>query len=301
MQQILFITLSNIGDVVLTTPVLERLHQCYPAARIDIVTDARAQTVLTHCPYRGEIFLKEKRAGWRGLLRLLRHLHRTHYEVIVDLRTDGLAYLLRGRQRFTKWGARPLGAHAVQDHMGVIAMLGGTIPPTRVWLNEELHTAAAQRLAALPNARWLALGPGANWPPKIWPAERFAELTGLMKHDFDAVMLLGGPGDRERAATVAKHCALPCVDCSGTTAILEAAALLAQARCFVGNDSGLGHLASAVGTLTLTVFGPGRPLRYHPWGPRSAWLVAEDQNLESLTAQRVAEALRALLNSAARG
>lgn len=283
--------------MVLTTPVLTRLHQCYPDARIDIVTDARAQAVLTHCPYRGEIFLKKKRAGWRGMLRLLRQLRRTHYDVIVDLRTDGLAYLLRGRRRITKWGARPSGAHAVQDHMGVIAALGGAIPPTRVWLNEKLQTDAAQRLAALPNARWLALGPGANWPPKIWPAERFAALTGLIQHDFDAVMLLGGPGDRERAATVAAHCALPCLDFSGTTDILEAAALLAQARCFVGNDSGLGHLASAVGTPTLTVFGPGRPLRYHPWGPRNAWLVAEDQNLESLTAHQVADALRTLLSS----
>lgn len=302
MQQILFITLSNIGDVVLTTPVLERLHQCYPGARIDIVTDARAQAVLPHCPYRGEILLKDKHAGWRGVVRLLRDLRRTRYEVIVDLRTDGLAYLLRGQRRFTKWGARPLGPHAVQDHMGVIAALGGAIPPTRVWLSDELHATAAQQLAALPGARWLALGPGANWPPKIWAAERFAELVRLIQHDFDAVMLLGGPGDRERAATVAQQCALPCLDLSGTTSVLAAAALLARAQAFVGNDSGLGHLASAVGTPTLTVFGPGRPLRYHPWGPRSAWLVAEDQCLDSLSAQRVAEALRTLLiNSVTHG
>ena len=146
------------------------------------------------------------------------------------------------------------------------------------------------------------MGPGANWPPKIWAAERFAELVRLIQHDFDAVMLLGGPGDRERAATVAQQCALPCLDLSGTTSVLEAAALLARAQAFVGNDSGLGHLASAVGTPTLTVFGPGRPLRYHPWGPRNAWLVAEDQCLDSLSAQRVAEALRTLLiNSVTHG
>ncbi len=299
MQRVLFITLSNIGDVVLTTPALERLHQCYPDAVIDILTDARAREVLEHCPYRGAILLKQKRAGWRGLLRLVRTLRRTRYEVIVDLRTDGLAYLLRARRRYTKWGARPQGPHAVQDHMGVIAALGGAIPPTRIWLNDALRGYAATQLAALPGQRWLALGPGANWPPKIWAAERFRALVTLAKDSFDAVILLGGPNDRERAAGVAEDCALPCLNLCGVTNLLQAAAVLARARAFVGNDSGLGHLASAVGTPTLTVFGPGRPLRYHPWGPQCAWLVAEDQNLDSLSAHSVAERLRTLLEASA--
>ncbi len=297
MQRILFITLSNIGDVVLTTPVLERLHQCYPGAVIDILTDARAREVLEHCPYRGEILLKQKRAGWRGLVRLVRTLRRTRYEAIVDLRTDGLAYLLRARRRYTKWGARPLGAHAVEDHMGVITALGGAIPPTRIWLNAELEDYAATQLDALPGQRWLSLGPGANWPPKIWAAQRFRELVTLTKDTFDAVILLGGPNDRERAAEVAQDCALPCLNLCGETSLLQAAAVLARARVFAGNDSGLGHLASAVGTPTLTLFGPGRPLRYHPWGPHCAWIVTEDQNLDSLSAQNVAERLHTLLDA----
>ncbi len=181
MQRILFITLSNIGDVVLTTPVLERLHQCYPEAVIDILTDARAREVLEHCPYRGEIMLKQKRAGWHGLVRLVRTLRRTRYEVIVDVRTDGLAYLLRAQRRYTKWGTRPRGAHAVEDHMGVIAALGGAIPPTRIWLDDALRYYATTQLAHLPGQRWLALGPGANWPPKIWAAQRFRELVTLAK------------------------------------------------------------------------------------------------------------------------
>ena len=56
MQQILFITLSNIGDAIMTTPVLERLHQLYPDASIDLVCDPRSQSLFEHCPYRGEIF-----------------------------------------------------------------------------------------------------------------------------------------------------------------------------------------------------------------------------------------------------
>ena len=299
LQRILLITLSNIGDVVLTTPVLERLHQRYPEAVIDILTDARASELLTHCPYRGDILLKDKRAGWRGVLQLVRALRRSRYELIVDLRTDGLAYLLRAKRRYTKWGARPPGSHAVEDHMGVIAALGGAIPPTHIWLNDDLRGNAATQLMTLPGQRWLALGPGANSPPKIWAVERFRDMVTLTKESFDAVILLGGPADRERAACVAEDCALPCLNLCGATDLLQAAAVLARARAFVGNDSGLGHLASAVGTPTLTVFGPGRPLRYHPWGPQCAWIVAEDRNLDSLSAHSVAGRLRTLLEASA--
>ncbi|MGB5439175.1 MAG: glycosyltransferase family 9 protein, partial [Gammaproteobacteria bacterium] len=98
-RSILLITLSNIGDAVMTTPVLEALHHRYPKARIDIVTDARAGSLFEHCPYRGEIILKHK--GWRGTLALLKRLRTTRHDLVVDLRTDGLALLLHARRRLT--------------------------------------------------------------------------------------------------------------------------------------------------------------------------------------------------------
>ncbi len=90
-RHILLITLSNIGDALMTTPVLEALHRQYPQAVIDIVTDARASDLFEHCPYRGEIILKQK--GWRGTIALLKQLRVTRYDLIVDLRTDGLTLL----------------------------------------------------------------------------------------------------------------------------------------------------------------------------------------------------------------
>ncbi len=297
MRRILLITLSNIGDAVLTTPVLERLHQCFPEAVVDIVTDQRSSELFTHCPYRGEIILKHKRQGWRGLLRLMRTLRRTRYDLIVDLRTDGLAYLLRAHRALTKWGRRPLGPHAVQHHMGVItALTGPDIPPTRVWLDDASRAFAAEKLEELPGNRWLAVGPGANWLPKIWPVHRFRELASLLADYFDGVVLLGGPKDRERSQAVGEGLCLPHLDLTGRTGLLQAAALLERCHAFVGNDSGLGHLASAVGTPTLIVFGPGQPERYHPWGRYATWVRGAQERLENLSAETVAERLRSHLS-----
>ena len=294
--KILVITLSNIGDAVMTTPVLETLHLRYPDALIDLVADRRSAEIFRHCPYLGRIDFKEKRTGWRSTLKLVRDLRSTYYDLIVDLRTDGLAYLLRGRRRLAKWHARPQGPHAVQSHMGVLAALGeNNIPSTHIWLTPELNAKAEQYLRELPGTRWLALGPGANWEPKIWPAAQFQNLITLLQDRFDGVFLLGGPSDAARCKAVDSHCPLPCVNLAGQTGLLEATAILARATLFVGNDSGLGHLASAVGTPTLTLFGPGQPERYRPWGEHAYWLTNAEKDLNRLSAEQVASEIRRIM------
>lgn len=297
-QRILFITLSNIGDALMTTPALETLHRRYPTARIDLVADRRSDAIFHHCPYLEHIFYKDKTAGTRGLLKLIAQLRKQRYDLIVDLRTDGLAYLLRARRRLTKWHARPLGAHAVEQHMGVLAALGPLeIPPMRIWLTDELQTQAQQQLATQTSKTWLALGPGANWEPKIWPAARYRELANSVQTHFDGVLLLGGPGDIPRCTEVANGLQLPTLNVAGKTDLLQAAALLAQTRLFVGNDSGLGHLAAAVGRPTLTVFGPGQPQRYRPWGAASHWLTSAEADLTKLSVATVRAELIAMLTT----
>jgi ADP-heptose:LPS heptosyltransferase len=70
--------------------------------------------------------------------------------------------------------------------------------------------------------------------------------------------------------------------------LLQAAAVLKQIRFFAGNDSGLGHLASGVNTTTITIFGIGDPVRYHPWGNKARWLVGDGMNIENITVEYVA-------------
>ena len=273
-RRILLITLSNIGDAVLTTPVLEALHDKYPQAVMDIVTDARASELFNHCPYRGNIFLKHKQLGWRGTLALVKQLRGRRYDLIVDLRTDGLTLLLRARRCLTRRGGKPAGRHAVERHFGVIREREQleTIPPVHVWLTSVEHAYARHQLSGLPGQHWLALGPGARWEGKCWPADRFTALENELQTHFDAVILLGSMADRNSCALIEADLSLPCVNLAGKTGLLEVTAVLQQARLFVGNDSGLGHLAAAAGTPTVTVFGPGDPQRYHPWHPQARWV-----------------------------
>jgi ADP-heptose:LPS heptosyltransferase len=297
----LLITLSNIGDAVMTTPVLLAMHALHPDTVVDIVADARSAELFGPCPFRGDILLKNKKEGWRGTCRLVRALRRHRYRLIVDLRTDGLSWLLRAQRRRTKLLARRHGGHAVERAWAVIAgLLHDSAPlPTRLWLSDSHRDFATRRTAVLPAGRLLAVAPGANWPPKAWPVSHFQALMQMLRDDVDAIVLLGGPGDRGACAELAAASALPVLDLAGKTSLLQAAAVIERVSLFVGNDSGLGHIAAAVGTATLTLFGPGDPARYRPWGPRAEWLAAEDGEIATLSPERVTDKARVMLRAPA--
>jgi heptosyltransferase-3 len=293
-QKILLITLSNIGDAVMTTPVLEALHQRYPQAIIDIVTDARASQLFTHCPYRGAVLNKDKQAGWRGTATLVRQLRNTRYHLVVDLRTDGLTLLLRARERLTRRKARVPGHHAVERHFGVIAdhLDNPGIPAPRLWLSRAEQDFAQQQLSGVSGIsghRWLALAPGARWQPKRWPAQNFCSLLEQLQDGFNAVVLLGDASEADRCATIGKSLPLPVINLAGKTSLLQTAAVLTQAQLLVGNDSGIGHIAAAVNTPTVTVFGPGDPARYHPWHPQAHWIQSDTGRVENVRVAAVAE------------
>ena len=298
MPRLLFVTLSNIGDLVLTTPALMALHAAFPGATIDIVADRRSSELLHHCPFLGSLFHRDKADGLPGILRLLRKLRRTRYDAVVDLRTDWLPWLLRARRRSTRRSAKARAEHSATQHFEVTAALAAThtpIPPARVWFGlSDRQRAEAWR--GLVPGRCLAVAPGANWPPKCWPAERFAACANALQGTFDSVLVLGSAADCPAARTLQTLSGLPVLDLTGQTSLCEAAAVLDTCNGFIGNDSGLGHIAAAVGIPVVTVFGPGNPARYRPWGPRTAICEAPARDLAQLEPLVVAQRLRQLLS-----
>lgn len=304
-RRLLFVTLSNIGDLVMTTPALVALNAAYPEAVVDIVADPRSSELLTRCPFLGRLEHRVKREGAAGFLALVRRLRRERYDAIVDLRTDFLPWLLHARRRSARWQAGGHGPHAVEQHFAVArrllppALAGAAIPDTRVWLAESDLARAAATLGDLPGPRRLVLAPGANWPGKRWPPAAYAALACELRADFDALVLLGSAADAAEAGAHFEDTGLPTLDLMGRTSLLEAAAVMRLATLFVGNDSGLGHLASAAGIPSVTVFGPGRPERYRPWGSRASLVLAPGLELARLEPATVAARVRAALAEAA--
>jgi heptosyltransferase-3 len=295
-DRILVITLSNIGDLILTTPVLEALSARYPGALIDLVADRRSSSLLEAAPYVGQIFHREKLAGWRAQWILLRSLRRRRYRLVVDLRTNIIPFLVRADQRLIKRAEKTAGLHAAEQHFAVLKPIldAATPPPCRLHLDDNSRQRARDLLAALPGDRWLALGPGANWPGKRWPGGHYLELLRQVASTFDGAIIVGTPDDVE-APLKLDELPLAVADLSGRTDLITAAAVISHACAFVGNDSGLGHIAAALDVPTLTLFGPGEPTRYRPWGSTAHVALAPGADLKQLTVEAVADALNGLL------
>ena len=123
--------------------------------------------------------------------------------------------------------------------------------------------AAARAKELLPDGDWVAVAPGAAWETKRWPAARLAEVAAALRADGHRIALVGGPMDGELLEVLRAGCK-PDVDLSGESLPVLAAAL-ARVRLLIGNDSGLVHVAAAMGKPALAIFGPTSVKR---WGPR---------------------------------
>ena len=292
---ILFIGLSSVGDAVMTTPVLQSLHNKYPSACFDIVTDNRSVSLYKNFPCLRGLYIKDKDKPVRGVPDLLFRLWKNRYDVIVDLRTDGLAYLLRGKKKYTKWTSKSYGTHAVEELLGVIASLHGdqSIPATCVWLSKQDAVYAEQKTAVFGNkADLLAVSTGdPAKPKKTWSASKFIELLNHHEPDFSGVIFLGGEAEKQKTREVINDINLEYIDAVGN-ALLETAALLNKASLYIGPDSGLGHIAGAVKTPTISFFGQQSPERFKPWGNKAVCICGTDGDARNIPVDEVSKAIR---------
>lgn len=292
-MRILFITANRVGDAVLSTGLLDHLIRAHPDAEITVACGPDAVGVFARMPNRARtIVLTKRRANvhWVGLWAWA---VRRRWDLVVDIRGSALGWLVPTRTRAVM---RPRSGPKVAQ-LG--AVLGLDPPPLPVtWTAPEDRARAATLLPA--GRPLVALGPTANWPVKLWPAERFAALfvaltAGALPGAVPVV--LGGPGAAERAMAAPLLALLPdAIDVVGALSLPEAAACLARADLYIGNDSGLMHLAAATGTPTLGLFGPTPADEYAPAGPRAAAVRAPDATMAGLTVEAVAHAAEAIVS-----
>ncbi|MBI4183284.1 MAG: glycosyltransferase family 9 protein [Proteobacteria bacterium] len=283
-MRLLFVTSTRVGDAVLSTGILGHLLAEHPDARVSVACGPAAAALFAALPGLERVIVVEKRPLAGHWLRLWLACAPRLWDLVVDLRASALAYLVPARSRRVFRRAPP-GVHRVRA-LAALLGLDADPPAPRVWLNGA-HRAQAARL--IPgDGPVIALGPTANWPAKVWPAERFADLFRRLSAAGGPVpgaraAVFGAPGEEWMAAPLVQALdPARRIDLVGRLDLLAAAACLARAALFVGNDSGLMHLAAATGAPTLGLFGPSRPEEYAPWGPRAAW-VRTEASFEDLT------------------
>ena len=293
--RILFITATRIGDAVLSTGLLAHLLDAYPQARFTIAAGPLAAPLFSRMPRLDRVILVEKRRFDAHWLALWAETLTKRWDLAIDLRGSALTLLIPARRRAIMRGGRRPGPRLA--HLAATLDLSPPPLPT-VWTALEDRARGAELLQA--GTPIIGLGPTANWPGKIWPVDRFAALFHALAAQLPGARaaIFAGPGEQEAAYAARLRAALPdAIDLTGALTLPEAAACLERCALFIGNDSGLMHLAAAAGTPTLGLFGPTSATEYGPAGPYAAAAVADGPSMEALTAQTAFDAARTLLAS----
>ena len=310
-MDILFVTATRIGDAVLSTGLLGYLIERYPAARLTIAAGPVAAPLFEAVPRLERLIIVRKRRFSLHWLELYRAVAARRWDLVVDLRGSTVAWLLRARERRVM-----AKGDKHENRVRQLARLFDVDPPPapRLWC-APAHERAAKALIPGEGAV-LAIGPASNWRGKQWRAERFAEvaqrLTGPEGVFAGArVAVMAAAHERLQAEPLlAAISQARVIDLIGRTDLLTASAVLRRASLFIGNDTGLMHIAAASGVPTLGLFGPSPIDQYAPWGPHTAVVRTADPPetmfpdgfdprttdtlMDSLSVEAVEEAVRLL-------
>lgn len=301
-SNILIVKLSAIGDVVHALPVAHALKQCYPHAKITWIVEKPAFDLVNNNPDIDEviIFDKPKFKSLKGLLfeapPFVRQLRERKFDLALDLQAifKGaiIAFLSGAPKRLVYCNTREMShwlservigenadGHVVERYLDVVRALGCKVDKTvfsiHITETEANSAEAIAEQAGLNLAQpYVVLSPGANWPNKRWPVLYFTALADKLYNDGIIPVISGGPGDKTMAKEIIANAAVPPIDLTGKTSLKQLSHIIKKARAFVGGDTGPMHLAAALATPVVAVYGPTDTKRNGPYGDKNISLVA---------------------------
>lgn len=291
--RILIVRLSAIGDALHGLPVLNALRDAMPQAHLAWVVEGRVANLLRGHRALDELITLPRR--WlnspRAILDLRRRLRAQNFDVTIDvqgLTKSAIAAWLSGAKRrigfdgkdgreISRWLnnelVTPTRTHVVDRNLELLAPLGIKNPQVRFDLDDTPADAQSvgQILRNCSLERFAVINPGAGWPSKLWPPQRYAAVARYLgeQHDLRTLVVWGNDAEHRLAEQVVAgsggHSLI-----APPTSLSEVAAIARRAVLFVGSDTGPLHLAGAVGTPCVGLYGPSPLDRNGPYGSKHA-------------------------------
>ncbi|MBN1794945.1 MAG: glycosyltransferase family 9 protein [Candidatus Omnitrophica bacterium] len=271
-RRVLLISLTNIGDVVLTTSAIVGLRKHAPSAQIDIVVGPNAAGLFAGDPRIATVFIYDKFSRLETKIALIKRLREKRYDVIIDFRESLFPFLLRGRHKIGALHRSPRRIrHMHERHLWKLTRLGISdlfrIKPA-LWVSSGDETRASILLAGSGiegSEEFIAVAPGSKSDTKKWPALHF---VALIKRIFEELgirsVLLGDVRDGQLGKAIASWVGSGVANLCGRTSLGELAALIRRSSLLITNDSAPLHMACAVDTFAIGIFGPTDPAKYGP-------------------------------------
>ncbi len=297
-KNILIIKPSSLGDIVQALPALTALRKSFPRANISWLIRPEFAPLLENHPHLDHIILFDRKflakawfypPAFASLISLIRRLRHARFDEVIDLqglfRTASLAWLSGCRNRFGTATAREFAhlfyAHSiardrhtihVADYYLKVVRAAGAAESVAEFVLPVAPSAAesVNKLLAAEGARvggYAVLIPGATRSYKCWPLDRFAALADRISSEFGLSIVATGCAQESRLIeSLGSLANVPITNLAGRTSLAQLVALLENAKIVVGNDTGPGHIAAALGTPLVMIFGRSNPIRLYPYG-----------------------------------
>jgi lipopolysaccharide heptosyltransferase III len=299
-RKILLIRLRSIGDTVLSTPSAFALRRFLPDAEIDILVEDWVAPLLTNHPHIDNVIVLE-RGGLMARARVARELRSTKYDVVYNLHGGTTATFLtratgaphrvglktyqyanlhnhQAPSPLLLWGQQR--THSVEQQLALLGWTGVPVtdrPRTSLGIDPQAAEAINQRLAAagLTNQKIALIHPTAAFATKQWAVENFARIAEFVAGRGYAPVAIAASNESVVLKNLLAELSTPILSFDDLT-LPEVTVLAARSQLFVGNDSGIAHIAAAVGTPSVVIFGSSNISHWRPWNRAAAEVVFEE-------------------------
>jgi lipopolysaccharide heptosyltransferase III len=303
-RKILLVRLRSIGDTVLATPSAFALKRFLPNAQVDILVEDWVAPLLNNHPHIDNVIVLE-RGGVMSRARVARELRSANYDVVYNLhggttatfltRATGAPYRVgfetyqyaqlhnhKAPSPQSLWGQQK--AHSVEQQLALLGWTGVPVtdrPRTSLGVDTEASEAINRRLAAarLDDRKIALIHPAAAFATKQWAAENFARVAEFVTEQGFSPVAIVGPTERAVLENLLKELSITILSFDDLS-LPEVTALAARSHLFVGNDSGIAHIAAAVGTPSVVIFGSSNIAHWRPWNSAVAEVVFEEMSCQ---------------------
>ena len=303
-ERVLVVRLRSIGDTVLATPSLFALKRFLPHAVVDILLEDWVAPVLDGFPHVDNVITLERKST-SARARVARHLRANRYDVVYNLHGGTTATLFArasgakhrvGYQTYqyarlqnhlspsssSLWGRDK--THSVEQQLALLGWTGIPVsdrPPTRLAVTEQSAAAIGSRLelAGLTDAPFAVIHPAAAFATKQWAAEHFGRVATELGGKGLSIVSIARPNETHIMDELKRNTPVPVLALTDLS-LPEITALIARARLFIGNDSGIAHMAAAVQAPSVVIFGSSNIAHWRPWATAAAEIVYEEMECQ---------------------
>ena len=282
-MKVLFITSTRIGDAVLSTSILNYLKNRFPHCSLYIATGKTAALLFKNFKNVKKIFILEKKFFKIHWLELWSRTFFNKWDIVFDLRGSIISYFLFNKKKYV-YKSINKNIHRL-DELAILMERKHLPLPLIPVLKKDMKKISKDFLK-LKNS--IAIGASANWSAKIWPSKNFVKLIHMFLKEKQfgkkkSIVFFGSSKDLKNIKKITKHLKkFKVKNFCGKLNLIEVAAHLKKCKIFIGNDSGLMHIASVSGIPTLGLFGPSLESRYAPKG-NNAYYIRTKKTFNQLT------------------